>query len=128
GAPLPFQRLYPPEEVCYVVNVAAAYDLNYLGGFRIELLGEEEPQRRAVAILHVKADRLASVRPLQLRGRETPVQLRKHVQDVLAGSERVGTEVRTRAIGVPRFAASNRDAVRLAGNGAADGVIRPWLA
>ena len=127
GASMPFQTLYPSEQVRHVVDVLAAEVFEQLAGFRIELLGQKKPQRRLIAVLNVNADRLALVLTFQLRGRETPVELRKHVQDVFTGPERVRAEVRTGAIGVPWLVAAHRDAVRLAGNRAADGVIGPRL-
>ena len=127
AASLPFETLYPSEQIGYVVDVPAAQVFKHLSSFRVELLRQKEPERRAIAVLNVDANRLACVRPLQLRGRETPAQLRQHMQNVLTGSKRVRTEVRTGAIRAPRFAAADRDAVGLAGNRAADGVIRPRL-
>src|SRR2546422_958044 len=46
---------------------------------------------------------------------------------MLAGPERVRADVRTRAIGVARFAPARRDAVRLAGDRVAHGVSGPRL-
>ena len=123
----PLQVLDSFEQVLHVIDIAAAQLAECLVSLRVQLLGQKQAQRCPIAVLHVNADCPAFIWPLQFRGREPPLQLRKHVQDVLAGAECVCSKVRTRTIRVARLVPAHGDAVGLAGDRAGHGVICPRL-
>src|SRR5439155_23658461 len=81
----------------------------HLANLRVKLFGQEQAQRSAIAVPYMNANRPALVWPVQLRFRELPLQLRKHVQDVLSSPECVRAKVGARAIRVARLAPAHRD-------------------
>ena len=73
----PLQVLDSFEQVLHVIDIAAAQLAECLVSLRVQLLGQKQAQRCPIAVLHVNADCPAFIWPLQFRGREPPLQLRR---------------------------------------------------
>ena len=74
-----------------------------LGDFRRQLVRQPQVESHLFAVVQEDRDASASVRLLQLGGRELLAHLFQDVQQVLAGPERVGTKVGTRTVRATEF-------------------------